>query len=100
MSINKGFQMDGNESRASPCGFCCNAFVDGELRSYEDLSYKAVGNCVNGYAAYIRSGDRRKTAIVFCDHLGDRWFDAVIYAPKFCPECGRKLFENEMRLKL
>lgn len=45
----------------------------------------------------FRTGDRKNTAIII-----EKWseehhrnIDIGEYVPKYCPECGRKLFEND-----
>ena len=81
------------------CDFCMNAFVEPELTPENDLSYLHVGKC-NPYAKvqmHIRSGDARPTAIVVSiwDEKCQRNVDVVEYSMKYCPECGRRLLENE-----
>lgn len=73
------------------CDFCRNAFTDGDLSHDNDLSYSPIGAVEPSYRAFLRTGDRRKTAIMV--EYGSEL--AFIYAPKYCPECGRHLLENE-----
>lgn len=77
------------------CHYCDNAMTVPELSSDEDLSYKSVGDCVNQVRILFRTGDRKPTALLFerwRENYG--WETIGNYIPKFCPECGRKLFEN------
>lgn len=54
------------------------------------------GEHEKGYRALLRSGDGRPTAILF-----EKWTDGVgwttigHYQPKYCPNCGRELKEND-----
>lgn len=84
-------------SKSKYCNFCCNASVDSDLNHDNDLSYLPVGKSSYFHSMYIRSGNHRSTAIVV-----SRWsdelqmnVDVAVYAMKFCPECGRYLFEND-----
>ncbi len=79
------------------CNFCCNASVEPDLTHDNDLSFLSVGKSIKGHSMYIRSGDNLPTAIIvseFNDILRYNT-DVCIYAPKYCPECGRHLFENK-----
>lgn len=78
------------------CHFCNNAAIDPELTPDNDLSYVSVGECLNQVRILFRSGDRKPTALLFekwRENYG--WETIGNYIPKFCPECGRKLFEND-----
>lgn len=78
------------------CDFCRNALTDEELHHHEDLSYTHIGAVDQNYLAYYRTGDKRKTVLmVEYNNKGTKEL-AWIYAPKYCPECGRKLYENEL----
>ena len=77
------------------CHYCDNAMTVPELGSDEDLSYKSVGDCANQVRILFRTGDRKPTALLFerwRENYG--WETIGDYIPNFCPECGRKLFEN------
>lgn len=79
------------------CRFCDNAFTNPNLTIYNDLSYCSVGFSEKGYALYIRSGHCRSTSLVvtrFGAGLGLNQ-DVAFYSMKYCPECGRRLFEND-----
>lgn len=78
------------------CHYCDNAMTVPELSSDEDLSYKSVGDCVNQVRILFRTGDRKPTVLLFEKWVdGYGWATIGDYILKFCPECGRKLFENE-----
>ena len=80
------------------CAFCMNASVEHKLSPNNDLSYIPVGyNPKANIQVYIRSGDERPTAIVVSmwDEKCQCNFDAVVYPMRYCPECGRRLVENE-----
>lgn len=46
------------------CHVCCNAIVEPELTSDNDLSYTGVGQIAKGYGLHIRTGDGRPTALI------------------------------------
>ncbi len=79
------------------CDFCCNASVESDLTHENDLSFLSVGKSIKGHSMHFRSGDNKPTAIVVseCDDSFQLNIDVCIYAPKYCPECGRRLFENK-----
>ena len=82
-----------------PCGYCLNARCDpsGELTSDNDFSSRSVGRCDKGYYIYIDTGRGKPTHINITkwdDKLQEN-VDIGHYKPKFCPECGRRLFEND-----
>ena len=79
------------------CRVCCNAAVEPELNPDNDLSYIGVGEVGNGFNMFIRSGNGKPTVL-----LASKWdanlqrnVDVGVYKMKYCPECGRKLIENE-----
>lgn len=74
----------------SYCKFCCNAYVEPALDTDNDLGYCSVGDSADGYSMFIRSGDGRPTAIVV-SHGSE---DVIYYKMRYCPNCGRRLFEN------
>lgn len=79
------------------CRYCDNAHTNPGLTSDNDLSYFSIGFVERSYTLYFRSGDNRPTAIVFSHFFEGRNYsnDIALYIPKFCPECGRRLFEND-----
>lgn len=84
------------EDARNYCHVCCNATVEPELTSDNDLSYISVGETTEGYGMHIRSGDGKPTVLIVSkweESLG-RNIDVGIYKMKFCPECGRRLIEN------
>lgn len=82
-----------------PCGYCLNAKSDpdGELTSDNDFSSCSVGRCDKGYRMSIDTGSSRPTRIIFTkwDDKRKENVDIGWYTPKFCPECGRRLIEND-----
>ena len=79
------------------CPYCANATIYEELSSGADLSYMHIGNLDPGYNLYLRTGDKRKTAIEISQWSNAYQRNIIIgeYIPKYCPECGRKLIENK-----
>lgn len=80
----------------SYCCFCCNAEVEPELSPDNDLSYLRVGSADKEYNMFIRSGNGSPTVLMVSkfDNTINQNVDIAIYKMKYCPECGRKLFEN------
>lgn len=78
------------------CQFCYNCTVDNELTFDNDLSYCSVGDMKDGFNMSIRSGGKRKTVIMISHWNDEKQENETIgiYELKFCPECGRKLKEN------
>ena len=80
------------------CKMCFYAHTDPELTSDNDLSYSTIGECTDSYRLMFRSGDDRPTGILFEEWNRDRgWQTLGFYWPKFCPNCGRRLTENEKK---
>lgn len=79
------------------CGYCLNATTDPELTHDNDLSYRSIGKSDPGMRIMFKSGDAKPTEIIFelRDNKLFRWVTNAYYIPKYCPECGRKLLENE-----
>lgn len=78
------------------CKMCTNAHTDSDLTSDNDLSYCGVGECEKSFRLMLRTGNGRPTGILV-EHLdeGIGWNTIGFYWPKFCPNCGRRLTENE-----
>lgn len=78
------------------CGFCFNSWTDSDLTPDNDLSYIGIGHCESGHNISFRTGNDQPTAILFEDLKSGKEVQLKgVYIPKFCPECGRFLFENE-----
>ena len=79
------------------CGMCTNATTDPELTPDNDLSYVGIGDCEDGHRLLFKSGDRTPTEIYLEKYFPDRggWHIIGIYRPQYCPNCGRKLIEND-----
>lgn len=79
------------------CKFCNNVATDSELTENNDLSYTSLGVCEDGYCIFFKTGDGRPTEILFEDRKNLKTLTrcAAYYIPKFCPECGRELTENQ-----
>lgn len=77
------------------CGMCVNAYIDPDLDNEHDLSFFVIGSCAKRYRILFRSGASRPTEILFERHHGsDGWHCFGVYRPKYCPNCGRELKEN------
>lgn len=78
------------------CYMCNNANVDPTLNDDNDLSYVCVGFCDKGYSMHIRSGGARPVVlgVMRYDEKLKINVDVAEYAFSFCPNCGRKIFEN------
>ncbi len=78
------------------CKVCCNAAVEPELNSDNDLSYTSVGKSAVNHSMFIRSGNNFPTALIVSEWNNEleRNVDIATYVMKYCPECGRKLIEN------
>ena len=79
------------------CPKCMNAYVEPELEPDCDFSSRSVGEANPGYRMMLNSGARRKTHISLerWNENHQQWETEGFYIPKYCPECGRKLTENE-----
>lgn len=79
------------------CSRCVNAYVDNELEPGFDFSSRSLGESSPGYRIMLNTGNRQKTNITLerwnADHK--QWEVEGYYIPKYCPECGRHLVENE-----
>lgn len=84
------------------CGFCYNRFVDHELDESNDASSIMVGQTAESYSIFIDTGWNFKTRLHLMKWNKEHQQNETIgiYVPKFCPECGRKLFENEPEYNL
>lgn len=82
-----------------PCYMCDNAWVDDELNFNNDLSYYSVGDCCDNKRMMFRSGAKKPTSLLIeeYDEQVKQWITVGVYQPKFCPNCGRELFENGER---
>jgi len=79
------------------CDMCLNAFIDSELTSDNDLSFSGIGECEAGYRILLRSGCARPTAMMVEKLVASGWVTIGYYSPRYCPNCGRKLVENEKK---
>lgn len=78
------------------CYMCDNAYTNSELDSDDDLSYFSIGELSDGYRIFLRSGDGRPTVILFEKFIKETgWHFVAEYKPKYCPNCGRLLKEND-----
>lgn len=79
------------------CGRCLNAYVDDELTPENDFSAFSLGTSENGHRMMIQTGNGRPTEVVseVWNPTVKMWETTGYYYPKYCPECGRELFENE-----
>lgn len=82
------------------CYMCDNACTNPELDSDNDLSFFSIGTSIDGYRTFLRSGYGRPTVILF-EKFGKEtgWSGIAEYKPKYCPNCGRLLKENDTARK-
>ena len=82
------------------CHMCLNAYVDPNLTHDNDLSFHTIGKSSSKFRLMFRSGAGRPTEILFEEKALDNaiaWHLVGFYQPAYCPNCGRKLIENEQR---
>lgn len=75
------------------CGYCDSAKVNPELSDDNDYSAMCIGKCYDGYRLMLCSGWGRPTRIEVEKWDNDEWRRIGEYLPKYCPECGREIFE-------
>lgn len=95
------------------CKYCFNAHVwakipkneedyfDNGLDDSNDFSSHTIGVNSNGIQLYFNSGNGEACNVEVCQWISDlnglehsgRWHTVAKYYPKFCPECGRPLWE-------
>lgn len=81
--------------RKKACFFCDNAIINPELDSNSDYACKVIGDMPDRYRLCLCTGFGKPTRIeydVFNDQYG-MWCTHGVYYPKYCPECGRKIYE-------
>jgi len=84
-----------SKERVDACSMCYNAHVEPELTSDNDFSACGIGECEAGYRIFFLSGCARPTRVTFEKWEEKRGWAAIgCYCPRFCPNCGRRLFEN------
>ena len=79
------------------CDICLNARVTEDLTDKNDLAYYTV-DYYNNDRMMIRSGGGKPLAILaerYSEATG--WQTVSSYNPKFCPNCGRELFEYKRK---
>ncbi len=79
------------------CHMCDNAHTNPEFTSDNDYSACTIGKCETGYRILLESGWARPTAITFEKLEASGCRTIGFYRPRYCPNCGRKLFENEKK---
>lgn len=84
-----------NQDTTTDCDYCKNAYTDEDLNHDNDLSYMSVGKCNEGHRAFFRTGAKGYTALLVEQGNEPIWE----YHPKFCPNCGRRLLENELKAR-
>lgn len=91
------------DSEIKDCKYCKNAFTDKRLDAHYDGSYISIGECAEGYGAYISSSAESnppvRIVVQTYREAIKRNVDVAYYAPTYCPMCGRKIVENETYLK-
>ena len=84
-------------ARKKACDFCNNALLDDELTHDTDYACRTIGDMPKRTRLMLCTGWRKPLRIefeVFNDQYG-MWSTGGIYYPKYCPECGRKIYEYE-----
>lgn len=81
------------------CEMCSNALVVEDLTHDNDFSSISVGDVDNGYRMSINAGNRRPVCIDVekWDEQTKQNIVIARYYPKFCPNCGRLLFEYRVK---
>lgn len=81
------------------CEFCLNARIDDELTDDNDFSSRGIGESEKGKRIMLSAGWGKPLRIE-TEHWNENrheWVMDGIYYPKFCPECGRPIFEYERK---
>ena len=85
----------------SACCFCKNAEINNNLNWTNDFSAYVL-TVSDGYRILLESGDAQPTVIKV-----EKWYDEhkqwggiLDYKMKYCPECGRRLTENDKFLEI
>ena len=80
------------------CKMCENAHTNPDLRDVDDMRYTCIGDFGDGHRAFFCTGGDVPTVITFEKTLGGSGcYLFGRYYPKFCPNCGRRLTENEKK---
>ena len=91
------------DEKIKDCDFCKNAFTDLRFDKENDLSYLSIGQCENGFSAFIRATSVYKPPIQILvqQYRNDlkHNVDIFCFTPAYCPMCGRKITENEPFIK-
>lgn len=80
-----------------PCYLCDNARLNNGLEDYNDFSSSCIGSFSQDCRIMLTSGSGKPLRIEiarWCEEA-ERWVDIGFYYPKFCPECGREIWEYE-----
>lgn len=92
--------LEAQETPKSPCFLCDNARVNDDLTDRNDLHYRTVGDSDDGFRVMVGAGWGRPLRILFEQRRRvhpswseESWVTVGIYEPKFCPNCGRELWE-------
>jgi len=67
------------------------------LGKAQHLSFSIIGECEPGYRILFEIGRANPTAINFEVWKADVWQTVGYYRLRFCPNCGRRLVENEKK---
>lgn len=79
------------------CSMCLNSFIDDELDKTNDFSSFVIAYTPD-YNMFLTTGNGEKTKIEVLKYNRYRRINEPIieYTPHYCPNCGRKLIENEI----
>lgn len=83
----------------NPCYMCDNARINDDLTDETDFGSFSLGsfNCDfdKGYHAMISTGYSKPLRVKF-SHYNEKireWEIVGIFYPKYCPNCGREIYE-------
>lgn len=84
-------------NKIEPCYLCDSARLTDDLEDYNDFSSSVIGSFSHDCRIMLSSGNGKPLRIDIArwNNESQRWVDIGIYYPKYCPECGRKIWEYE-----
>lgn len=85
----------------SACRFCDNARINENLTDENDYSAISVGHCMDGFRMMFCSGfgmpPRFEIEQKRNNNNKEEMYVIGEYRLKYCPNCGRKIFEYERK---
>ena len=79
-----------------PCEMCDSARVNSKLDKYDDYSIHSIGSTSHRLRRFVLCSGRGEPVRInyeMYDVEVSRWRLYGTYYPKYCPNCGRRLFE-------